>query len=111
MSKPNNPSIPQFYGLPKVHKQFTHLLPLRPIVAQFNSILTPSAKLIDHLLQPLAQQFPDYLHNSTSLSIRLQDLQVPDDAILVTIDVVSLHPSIPQTECLYTLLKCANTTI
>jgi hypothetical protein len=30
----------------------------------------------------------------------LQDLHVPDDAILVSIDVTSLYPSIPQSECL-----------
>lgn len=52
------------------------------------------------MLQPLAQSYPDYVHNSTTLSLHLQDLHVPDNAILVTIDVVNLYPSIPQTECL-----------
>ena len=73
---------------------------MRPIVSQTMSVLTPSAKLIDHVLQPIAQSYPDYLHNSTSLVLMLQDLHVPDDAILVSIDVTSLFPSIPQSECL-----------
>ena len=60
----------------------------------------PSVRFLDHVLQPLAQSYPDYLHNSTDLSRLLQDLQVPDNAILVTIDVTSLYPSIPQTDCL-----------
>ena len=91
---------PKFYGLPKIHKKFTRLPPLRPIVSHSDSILAPTARLLDHTLQPLAQSYPDYLQNSTALSIILEDLHVPDDAILVSIDVTSLYPSIPQTECL-----------
>ena len=40
---------------------------MRPIVAHSSSPLTPSARFIDHTLQPLARSYPDYLHNSTSL--------------------------------------------
>ena len=99
INNPDKPRTPRFYGLPKIHKQFTQLPPVRPKVSQTLARLTP-AKLIDHLLQPLAQSYPDYLHNSSSLSQLLQDLQIPDDAILVTVDVTSLYPSIPQSECL-----------
>ena len=99
----SDPRIPQFYGLPKIHKKYSQLPPLRPIISQTQSRLTPSARLIDHILQPLARSYPDYLHNSTSLSLILQDLYIPDNAILVTIDVVSLYPSIPQSECLATI--------
>ena len=100
---PNPTQIPQFYGIPKIHKQFSRVPPVRPIVAQSNSILNPTAKFIDHVLQPLTQSYPDYLHNSASLSLILQDLTVPDDAILVTVDVMisSLYPSIPQSEALH----------
>ena len=80
--------------------RFTHLPPLRPIVSQSASPLSASAIFIDHVLQPLALQYPDYLHNSTALSLLLEDLHIPDEAILVAIDVSSLYPSIPQTECL-----------
>ena len=99
--QPNsNFQTPQFYGLPKIHKQFQHLPPLRPIVSHCNSQLNPTARLLDHCLQPLAQTYPDYIQNATELSLILQDLQIPDDAFLVSIDVDSLYPSIPQTECL-----------
>ena len=92
--------IPTFYGIPKIHKKFTKLPPMRPIVAHSSSPLVPSARFIDHTLQPLARSYPDYLHNSTSLILQLQDTHVPSNAILVTIDVLSLYPSIPQSECL-----------
>ena len=100
---PRHPRIPQFYGLPKVHKQFTHLPPLRPIISQSGSLLSPTAQFIDHVLQPLARSYTDYCHNSTALLHTLEDLHVPDEAILVTIDVTSLYPSIPQTQCLQTI--------
>ena len=100
LPNPKRTQAPRFYGIPKVHKKYTHLPPLRPIVSHSNSLLSPSAHFIDHVLQPLARSYPDYLHNSTSLLHVLQHLSVPDEAILVTIDVESLYPSIPQNECL-----------
>ena len=98
--KPNQTQIPKFYGIPKIHKKYDSLPPMRPIVAHTNSLLNPTARFLDHLLQPIAQVYPDYLHNSASLSVLLQTLEVPETAILVSVDVESLYPSIPQTECL-----------
>ena len=95
-----NHQIPKFYGVPKIHKQYSKLPPMRPIIAQAGSMLTPTARFIDHVLQPLAQSYNDYLQNSTSLILNLQDMKIPDTAILVSIDVESLYPSIPQSECL-----------
>ena len=95
--------VPKFYGIPKIHKSFERIPPIRPIVAQCNSMLAPTAKFIDHVLQPLSQSYPDYLQNSTSLVLLLDNMQIPDDAILVTIDVESLYPSIPQSECINTI--------
>lgn len=92
--------IPQLYGIPKVHKKFANFPPIRPIVSQTNALLGPSARFLDHVLQPLAQSYPDYLHNSTALSLQLQELTVNDDTLLVTIDVENLYPSIPQSDLL-----------
>lgn len=99
--------IPKFYGVPKIHKPFTNkgIPPLRPIVSHVNSILSHSAKLLDHLLQPLAKTYPDYLHNSTQLIHTLATLKVPPKALLATLDIVSLFPSIPQSECLNTVYE------
>ena len=100
LPKKNKSETPKFYGIPKVHKKFEHIPPMRPIIAQTNSPLAPSAKFIDHVLQPLAQSYPDFLHDSTSLIKTLENMTLPRNSILVTIDVTNLYPSIPQTECL-----------
>ncbi len=98
----NNHRIPRFYGLPKIHKNFsdTGIPPLRPIVSHSNSLLLHSSQFIDHVLQPIAKSYPDYLHNSTTLVQKLSNIEIPHDAILVCLDIVSLFPSIPQEECL-----------
>ena len=94
------PQIPQLYGIPKIHKKFTNFPPVRPIVSQTNALLGLTASFIDHVLQPLAQVYPDYLHNSTTLSLQLQETTVSDDTFLVTVDVENLYPSIPQSDLL-----------
>ncbi|XP_064399316.1 uncharacterized protein LOC135345790 [Halichondria panicea] len=100
LPQPNKTQTPKFYGIPKIHKKFTSLPPVRPIVSHSNSLLAPTAKFIDHVLQPLARSHQDSLLNSSSLLRILQYMHIPDDAFLVTIDVESLYPSIPQKECL-----------
>ena len=96
----NSHRTPKFYGIPKIHKQFKDIPPIRPIISHSNSLLSHTAQFIDHILQPLAQSYPDYLQNSTALIQALDSVTIPKDAILVTVDVVNLYPSIPQTECL-----------
>ena len=99
--------IPSFYGLPKIHKALCEngLPPLRPIVSHLNSLLSASASFIDHSLQPLACAFPDFLQNSTELIRELENLTIPVDAVLITLDVINLFPSIPQKECLDVIHK------
>ena len=92
--------VPKFYGIPKVHKYFLRVPPMQPIVAQCNSPLQPSAKFIDHVPQPLAQSYPDYIQNSTCLIKMLANMSISENAILVTVDVTNLYPSVPQSECL-----------
>ena len=93
---PRQPRTPHFYGIPKIHETFIKIPPMRPIVSQTSSILSHTAQFIDHILQPLARSYPDYLHNSTGLSLVLQDLSVPDDALLVCSEPVPIHPPIPM---------------
>ena len=95
--------IPRFYGLPKIHKQpppGNNIPPIRPIVSHKDSLLCHSAKFIDHILQPLARSYNDYLHNSTELVHKLSTLYIKEEVVLVSMDIISLFPSIPQSECI-----------
>ena len=90
------------YGLPKIHKPLNSegIPPIRPIVSHSNSLLSYTAHLIDHALQPLAQSYEDFLNNSTQLVTELESITIPDNTLLVTLDVCNLYPSIPPKECL-----------
>ena len=61
---PRHPRIPQFYGIPKIHKKFTKLPPMRPIVSQSSSILSPRSRpstpctLISRLCRQFHRTFP-----------------------------------------------------
>ena len=59
MPQPTAYRTPQMYAIPKVHKQFIHMPPIRSIVSQCGSILKPIATFLDHVLQPLAESYPD----------------------------------------------------
>lgn len=94
---------PQFYGLPKVHKDFENIPPVRPIISQSGTMFETTGKFLDYALQPIARSYPDYLHNSSALIGTLSKMSIPKDTILVSLDVISLYPSIPQQECLTTI--------
>ena len=100
--QPNTKTRPPiFYGIPKVHKPLIEgIPPLRPIVSHSNSLLSKTALLLDHVLQSLAQSYPDFLNNSTELVKIIENITIPEDTILVTLDVKNLYPSIPQQEVL-----------
>ena len=43
----SSPSTPIFYGSPKIHKTFTSIPPMRPIVSGFNSCTSNLSEFID----------------------------------------------------------------
>ncbi|XP_077149389.1 uncharacterized protein LOC143812038 [Ranitomeya variabilis] len=87
------PVVPTFYIMPKVHKSLT-LPPGRPIVSGIGGIMERPCIYLDHFLQPLALQLDSYIRDSTQLMIHLEDLEIPDNTLLVGLDVESLYTSI-----------------
>uniref|UniRef100_A0A1X7VUX7 Reverse transcriptase domain-containing protein n=1 Tax=Amphimedon queenslandica TaxID=400682 RepID=A0A1X7VUX7_AMPQE len=91
---------PVFYGIPKIHKPIIAGIIVRPIVSHSNSLLSKTALFLDYVLPRLAQHYPDFLNNLTELVKIIENVTIPEDAILVTPDVKNLYPSIPQQELL-----------
>jgi hypothetical protein len=90
---PPEPKPGHFYGLPKIHKEGT---PLRPIIPQCRALTTPLARYVDHVLQPIVQQLPSYIKDTNHHLEDLSDVNIPDNALLVTLDVKSLYTNIPH---------------
>ena len=88
-----------FYGLPKIHKTFTHFPPLRPIVSGFNSCTSRLSEYLDTFLKYQAKKGKSYLRNTKDFLCKLRCIKsLPENAILVTMDVISLYTNIDHTE-------------
>ena len=94
----NNPQLARFYLLPKIHKRLNHV-PGRPVVSHVGFHTERISSFIDHHLQPLAQSVKSYVKDTNDFLKKLSHIgKLPEDAIMVTIDVVGLYPSIPHNE-------------
>ena len=103
-----------FYLLPKIHKiqdnvrnallndlcSIRRLPPGRPIIAQCN---TPTRKIgayCDYFLIPIVQKQSTYIKDTTDFINKIESLQLPTDALLITYDVTSMYTNMEFEELL-----------
>ena len=99
LSSENKPA--RFYLLPKVHKPG---VPGRPVVSTFGSITRNLSVLVDSFLKPLIPTIPSYIRDTNHFLENVRGLgSLPKGSLLVTLDVVSLYPSIPHSDGLAAL--------
>ena len=95
----DNPRIPVFYGLPKIHKLFTNIPPMRPIVSGFCSCTCKLSEFLDSFLKYQAKRCNSYIKDTNHFLQKLKALKdLPSNSILVTLDVTSLYTNIDQDE-------------
>ena len=93
------PRTPVFYGLPKIHKQFKTLPPMRPIVSGYNSVTVKMSEFVDSFLKVRAQKCNSYIKDTNDFLTKIRDLKdFSPKSILVTMDVSSLYTNIDQSE-------------
>ena len=95
--KSTNPRTPRFYLLPKIHKPNN---PGRPVVSSINCHTERISQFVDHHLQPLTKKLTSYVQDTTDFLRKLQSLpdKLPENTLLVTMDVRSLYTNIPNDE-------------
>ena len=87
---------PQFKMSPKVHKEGN---PERPVVSSIDCHTTKISKYIDNQLQPHVKELKSYVKDSTDFIRKINSMEkIPDNSILVTMDVRSLYTNIPNKE-------------
>ena len=86
---------PHLYLLPKIHKQD---IPGRPIISGCGGPTAKLSQFADHLLKPLLNHIPAYIQDTTHFLRRIFTLNhdLPENIILITIDVKSLYTNIPN---------------
>ena len=96
------PRIPLFYTLTKIHKP---VLTGRPIISGCDGPTERISSFLDHILQPIAKVQKSYLKDTTQFINFIEERKVPNNAILVSMDVTSLYTNIPQEEGTNTVCK------
>ena len=93
--------LARFYLLPKVHKVG---VPGRPVVSCSGSLTEKVSEIVDHLIKPFLPTIPSYLKDTKDFLSKVRNMgPLPDNAILVSLDVVNLYPSIPHADGLLAL--------
>ena len=93
----------RFYLLPKVHKKG---VPGRPVISACGSATEGLSEIVDHFLQPYVPSIPSFIKDTNDFIQKIRSIgSVPPGALLVTIDVVALYPSIPHNDGLSALRK------
>ncbi|XP_062542205.1 uncharacterized protein LOC134210194 [Armigeres subalbatus] len=93
-------TAPRIYGAPKAHKEG---LPLRPVVACMTSPSYKLSKYVGAIIQKsLNSNFN--IEDSFSFCEYINNVQLPPDYILISLDVVSLFTCIPKELVLHDII-------
>ena len=87
---------PKFYTRPKIHKTGK---PGRSVVSSVNCHTYTISKYVDFHLQPVVKNIPSYVRNTTDFLQKLDKVKnIPNNYLLVTLDVKSLYTNISNNE-------------
>ena len=82
--------------LPKIHKRL-YDTPGRPVLSNCETPTEKVSEFLGNQLKKVIQNGWSYIKNSSHFIKKIKHLKnIPDNAILVTADVVGLYPSIPH---------------
>lgn len=96
----SEPRARRFYMLPKIHKDPAKwskpyvIPPGRPIVSDCDSETYYTAEYLDYYLNPLSVKHPSYIKDTYDFVGKIKKLQIPNQAILFTMDIDSLYTNI-----------------
>ena len=82
------------YLLPKIHKRL-YDVPGRPVISNCGTPTEKASEFLDNQLKEVMQNGWSYIKDSNDFIKKIKHLKnIPDNALLVTVDVVGLYPSI-----------------
>jgi hypothetical protein len=85
-----------FYLLPKIHKKVSPP-PGRPVVSGNGSPTEKISHFVDHFLNPTIPDIRSYVKDTTHFLQLLEEVgPLPDNAMLVTLDITSLYTNVPN---------------
>ena len=98
-------NLGKLYLLPKIHKRLFEV-PGRSVISYCGTPEEKVSEFLDSELKLVVQEGWSYIKDSGDFIKKLKNIDhFPQDAIMVTADVVSLYPSIPHDAGLLALRK------
>ena len=82
--------------------------PGRPIVSDCSSESYRIAEYIDHHLQKVANKHPSYVKDTYDFIDKIKNIKVPENALLITLDIESLYTNIKTVDGLESVKKMFN---
>ena len=109
---PDSKTMSKFYCNFKVHKEYEHIPPVRPIISGSGSLLENPSKFVDYHIKDLATKHETFLEDTQDFLRKVEELNkkviLPENALLVTIDIIGLFTNIPQEEGISTTEEALN---
>ena len=97
-------NLGKMYLLPKIHKRLENV-PGRLVISNCGTPTEKVSEFLDYHLKPTMQSAKSSMKDTLDFLSKLNELdELPENAILITTDVVGLYPSIPQADGLEPLL-------
>ena len=89
-------NLGMLYIHPKIHKRLENV-PGRPVISNCGTPTEKVSEFLDYHLKPVMQSGRSYIKDSGDFLKKIKHLgSLPENAILVTADVVGPYPSIPH---------------
>ena len=89
-------NLVKMYLLPKFHKKLKDV-PGKPVISNCGTPTERVSEFLDNQVKPVIQERMSYIKDSNDFKHKIRNLtDIPNDALLVTVDVVGLYPSIPR---------------
>ena len=82
------------YLLPKIHKRLENV-PGHPVISKCGTPAEKVSEFLDYHLKPTVQSAESYIKGTREFLRKLNEIgKLPENALLVTTDVVGLYPGI-----------------
>ena len=89
-------NLGKLYLLPKIHKRLKNV-PGRPVISNCGKPTEKTSEFLDHHVKPVRQSSWSYIKGSGDFLKKTKNVgNIPENAILLTSDVVGLYPNIPH---------------
>ena len=79
----------KFYFLPKIHKRLNKVTG-RPVISNYGAPTEKPSQFLDFDLKRFMQNGVSYIKDSNLFINKVKNIDIPNDALLITADVVGL---------------------